>query len=50
MGQDDGVALALEPVDRGDVGRVKGPLDAWNDVLHAFEDRIGLGCDAAGVR
>jgi hypothetical protein len=50
MSQDDGVAFALETVDRRHVGSVHGPLDARNDALDAGEDRIGLSRDAASVR
>ena len=47
--QDHRVALALEPVDRGNVGRVQWPFHARDDVRHLLKDRVGLGGYRVGV-
>ena len=52
MGEDDGVALALQLVDGFDIGRVERPLDGGNDIAHALIDRCSgafdFGCPEQG--
>ncbi len=46
--QDDGVALALERIDRTDIGREERPFDCRHHCLDAFVEVRGLACDLRG--
>ncbi len=47
--QDDGIALFLELIDRGDIGRMNRPFDIRNDGLDVFVKLRGGGERGLGI-